>query len=252
MNYKELQNGWEDAAKQSVHVCNSAIHPIGLKGEQEYYDSGFSDMQEIIKLIDKHDTNLFRLSGEKSIIDFGCGNGRVTNHAANYFDKVYAIDFSLQMLKQIPDNQKIIKYWIESPDFADEINEPLGLGTNDIDIDIETHQDEIINCCKIIQADYCFSISVFIHNKHSDGKKILNSLSLLIKPGGYLFLQIPIYTVSKNPDSWTDVGVWTAQMLIEQCNACGLEIVQAHHNLGEFSFNKIGPNHHQLQVLRKL
>jgi cyclopropane fatty-acyl-phospholipid synthase-like methyltransferase len=98
------------------------------------------------------------------------------------------------------------------------------------------------------KVDVIYSISVFIHNSFETGVNIIKWMKEHIKPGGLLLLQIPIYDVAKNPENWTDVGVWTERMFREATE--GLEIVELHKNKGSFSFESIGKNHAKFQILK--
>jgi cyclopropane fatty-acyl-phospholipid synthase-like methyltransferase len=98
------------------------------------------------------------------------------------------------------------------------------------------------------KVDVIYSISVFIHNSYETGANIIKWMKEHINPGGLMLLQIPIYDVAKDPENWTDVGVWTERMFKEATE--GLEIVEMHKNKGSFSFESIGKNHGKFQILK--
>lgn len=218
--YEETKRGWDKAAATNP---NAAIHPAGLNGPAEYETSGAYDASRIVNLLG--DLNIDAASiVDGSIIDFGSGNGRVSVSLARmYFRKVYAVDFSYAMLQQIPKSDNIQP--VLSVDNWFGLYEP---------------------------ADYAFSISVFIHNTYESGVKMMKSISENLKVGGIALLQIPIYSVAKEPANWTDVGCWTMEQFFSACKESGFDIVEMHTNPGAFSFSKIGPNHHKFQVLKKI
>lgn len=99
------------------------------------------------------------------------------------------------------------------------------------------------------QVDVIYSISVFIHNTYETGKEVIKWMKEHLKPGGLMLLQIPIYETPKAPGCWIDVGVWTEEQFRKAVD--GLEIIELHTNKGSFSFETIGENHYQFQVLKK-
>jgi cyclopropane fatty-acyl-phospholipid synthase-like methyltransferase len=99
------------------------------------------------------------------------------------------------------------------------------------------------------KVDVIYSISVFIHNTYETGVKIINWMKDYINPGGLMLLQIPIYDQAKDPENWTDVGVWTERMFREAVE--GMEIIEMHKNNGVFTFESIGKNHGKFQIIKR-
>ncbi|MCW3466513.1 class I SAM-dependent methyltransferase [Chitinophaga nivalis] len=215
--YSEVKAGWDRAAATDP---NPAIHPAGAHGNIAYNESGEKDSQYIIATLLRY--GFVDLSND-SIIDFGSGNGRVTKPISHQFKKVYAVDFSYSMLQQLPQEGNIV------PVLA--VDNWFGLS-------------ELV--------DYAFSISVFIHNNFDSGVKVMKSISDNLKSGGLALLQIPIYDQNTIGQHWTDVSTWTIDQLTSACEFAGFEMVEVVTNPGTFAYDKIGPNHHCLQVLRKL
>lgn len=228
ISYSEVKAGWDRAAATDP---NPAIHPLG-SDIFKYAESGTIDAWGIIEQIFKHENLVTYVDGitlkvnnilEKSIIDFGCGNGRVTQPISVIFKKVYAVDFSYAMLQQIRNAEKIqpilsVDNWF---------------GLSDL-------------------ADYAFSISVFIHNSYESGVQMVKAISDNMKPGGLALLQIPIYDEPTDGAHWSDVTTWTMDQLAAACEIAGFEKVEIKTSPGKFSHESIGPNHHFLQVLKKL
>ena len=160
----------------------------------------------------------------KTILDFGCGDGRVTIPLAKRFKHVVAVDGSSTMLKAMP--------------VVENITQVLYTGDG-IDIGYS-------------KVDVVYSTSVFIHNTYQDGCKILMDLSAVTVQGGLLLMHIPLYDEARAPENWTDVGVWTLNMLCNAADQAGLRLESWLTNQGAFSFNQVGPNHGALQVLRKI
>lgn len=220
-SYEQTKAGWDNAAKSEN--ANGAIHPAGNHGEQNYKDSGENDAEHLIYQLSNY--GIWDILTDKSIIDIGCGNGRVIKGLLSYhFKAIYAVDFSYAMLQQLPRDTNIVPVlsidnWFGLPELA----------------------------------DFAFSISVFIHNTYESGIKLMQAISDNIKPGGLALLQIPVYEQPRQPESWTGVGVWTAEGLEHAAKVTGFNILEMQTNRGAFDYVKnIGPNHHKFQILQKI
>lgn len=220
MDFEQLKKGWDDAANNSN--VNAAIHPAGNQSHRAYYDSGVADVNTFLTAAQEIGIDSVELS-VATLLEFGCGNGRMTMPLSQVFDKVYAVDISYAMLQQLPKKESILPVLSRS-------DSPLLL-------------PEL--------ADIAVSLSVFIHNTKADGLKDLINIAANLKEGAYAFLQIPIYEQSREPTSWTDVGVWTTAQLITGAGVAGFEVILLNDNPGIFSFSNIGANHAKYQVLRK-
>lgn len=99
------------------------------------------------------------------------------------------------------------------------------------------------------KVDVIYSVNVLIHNTYDNGKAVIEWMHGRLKKKGKLLLQIPIYDKAKEPDGWTDVGVWTLDMLKEATH--GFELIDVKTNMGMFSFETIGPNHFLFHTLVK-
>lgn len=224
MDYQELKRGWDKAA---ITNANAAIHPAGAHSKEAYQESAYADIRRLKEAIDLTSlySNPYGPWPPLTIIDFGCGNGRMSVPLSEVFTHVYAVDMSYSMLQQIPATAANI--------------------TRVLSVDNEfTLPDNTL-------ADIAVSVSVFIHNTYAMGKQIMQQIAANLKPGGYAFLQIPIYSAPKEPSNWTDVGVWNTAMLQEAANESGLEVHSICANEGYFSFEKVGRLHNEYQILRK-
>lgn len=99
------------------------------------------------------------------------------------------------------------------------------------------------------KVDIIYSVNVLIHNSYENGKAIIEWMHGRLKKKGKLLLQIPIYDKAKEPEGWTDVGVWTLDMF--KAATEGFEIIDVKTNPGTFSFETIGPNHFMFHTLLK-
>ena len=88
---------WEILAKfnPSYYVFSDEIIS---KDEIKYRKSGKDDFQKFI-LKDKELKRFLESSQSKTCLEFGCGNGRMTEFFAENFNLVLAIDISSEMVK---------------------------------------------------------------------------------------------------------------------------------------------------------
>ncbi len=220
MSYQKLKDGWDNAAANNA---NAAIHPSGAISANVYDASGQNDVLNLLNAMYQYDISAEDLTS-KILIEYGCGNGRMTNHLIKHFNLVYAVDMSYGMLQQLEKKDRIV------PILS---NENAFLVPGD-------------------QADFAVSLSVFIHNSFEQGQIILAHLAENLKTGALAFLQIPVYDESRQPNGWTDVGVWTEKQLYDAAQTAGFHVAAIWTNPGKFDYNKIGPNHSKYQVLEKL
>ncbi len=206
-----LADGWERAAREEPR---GAIVP-GLPPEQ-YEESGRVASETVAAIIPP---------GTASVIEFGCGDGRITRHLAALYGVVLAVDIAPTMLTHV-----------------------LKLGLPNV----ETYLSDGLTMPAGRTFDAAYSEIVLIHNTYEDGRRIIKALAGAIADGGLLALHIPVYDVGRDPEHWIDVGVWTIDQLTEAADSAGCAVEQFWTNSGSFGFDRIGPNHYKLQVLRKL
>ena len=99
-----------------------------------------------------------KIQKKDSVLDLGCGTGRLTKMILKKTKKVYAIDNSEEMLKFAPKKAKLIK--------ASAFNLPL----------------------KDNQFNFTLSMDLLLHFKNY--KKIISEMSRVTKVGGYLIFNI--------------------------------------------------------------
>lgn len=207
-------NHLKEEWEKASHKSNykNIIHP--------YYDeTGFFDACQLAEII-KPNKDLI-------ILDFGCGTGRVTEHLAKFYGKIIAVDISNGM-----------------------INKLNSLNITNIEPYISNGLDLI---GKIPPVHGACSYICFIHNKKSDVEKIfLQIRDAIYPPHGLFACDLPCYEYdSKEPDNWTDVGVWSPEEIRTLANRTGFNIYKLFTNKGRFSYSNIGSNHSELQVFEK-
>lgn len=219
MSYNETIQKWNE---QATNIA--AIHPAGRDSEAAFMDSGYEDA----KIINDTVKRLGLDPGSLSILDYGCGVGRVAIPLTSLFAKVLAVDSSEEMIFEL-----------------DKKNVPLYEN-----LDYTFHDDPFYDSDE--KFDVAVSISVFIHYTYEDGVKMLNEVASMVKEGGMLLLQIPVYDVAREAEHWSGVTVWSREQFRDAVKEAGLWIVEMWSSPGAFSYDQIGVNHHKLQILQKL
>lgn len=146
-----------------------------------------------------------------SVLEFGCGNGRILKNL--YYFELYGVDICPELIEGLENAYLVSEF------------------------------DKTV--------DAVFSLSVFIHLNKKDGREALQWIYDHLNPGGKAYLQIPIYEKDREPESFTDVGVWSEKNFVDFVTSIGFKIEELYTNEGEFSYSNIGINHNLFQVLAK-
>lgn len=203
---------WDEVARTDGR--RAAIHPAGGVGDEAYELSGFYAAQQVMRVVGP--------GADRCLLDYGCGDGRVARHLAGRYSLVDGYDTSGTMCAA----------------FNDRVAHGVA-------------RDFLLRA-RVYDAVYSFA--VFIHHTYVDGARMLKELveGLPLNEHIVFALQIPLYTVPRDPENWTDVGVWTAEQLHAAAAAAGLRVEKFTENAGAFSFSQIGPAHDALQILRRI
>lgn len=94
---KKFQKGkWEKLAKSDASYYVFSDKAIS-NDEEKYRASGASDFQKFV--LDDHQLDSYLIDKDvKTCLEFGCGNGRMSEFFAAHFKHVYAVDISAQMV----------------------------------------------------------------------------------------------------------------------------------------------------------
>lgn len=153
---------WSVITQPQYHLDQFESH------RKKFYDSG------------SHISNLFLASLRRcgvnpnlleSLVDYGCGVGRVTSHLAKTFSKVIAVDISQQHLQ-------IAKTFLDSENITN------------VDLICCDHSQII----KLLPpVDCVLSVITLQHNPPPVIFWLLKNLLGILKPGGVAFIQVPTY-----------------------------------------------------------
>lgn len=181
MRFQEVTARWDHAGVQH-------IHPLRSIDETAYWESGVYQAQDAARWIPEGG----------SVIDFGCGDGRLTRPLARMGFDVTAIDASARMLSR--------------------------LCTQDEGLSFKTIQSDGFDLALLDLVDAIIARAVLIHHSHDDVAKLVTELAYLIKPGGVFIADWPIGVHHERRD-WIDVTTWEEPHRLAVGTAAGLELV---------------------------
>lgn len=214
MAFDETVQKWDEVAHTGA---SAAIHPAGAISDEAYERSGFEAALQVMQIFP------CKPYGDYALLDYGCGNGRVARHLAGRYWSIWGYDTSLEMRRQF---NGIIHP--KSGRAADGPGDGYWPGVFGV-----------------------YSFAVWIHHTYADGARMLKELAAQVASGTKLALQIPLYTEPREPENWTDVGVWTPEQFETAVHEAGLVVEHYTANTHAFSYDLIGAAHNALQILKK-
>lgn len=216
-HFADAVTKWEAAAL--TESASTAIHPTGV--DDDAYDaSGLAAADEFAEIFPPDDA---------TVLDFGCGDGRVAQHLAGRYYRVIGADASPTMLARLNARTPTVEPFLwDGIDRFDEIARDYGG-----------------------MIDAVFSVNVLLHHEYLDGAQILANLAALVGRDGTLAVQVPIYDVPLAPEGWTSVGVWTLEMFEAAAEHADCDIEMVYPSEGAFTRAAIGTNHPRLHHLTR-
>lgn len=95
----DLRGHWNRLAKENARYFVNPLTPSGKEAtEFELKETGMADYEKYLKN-DPVIKNRLGSFNDKSVLDLGCGVGRITEYMANDFKKVHALDLSEEMIE---------------------------------------------------------------------------------------------------------------------------------------------------------
>jgi len=202
-------NDWYQAEKSKVskEYSDFVIHPAGMEGEEEWLKTGRENFEYTVDEI--------KLEENETVLEYGCGNGRILRHFVNY--KSYGVDIV--------------------PDFVEEAR----------DLGCDAYLLEDFN----LKVDKVFSLTVFIHLRKSQAMKALKYIHNHLVEGGEAHIQALIYEKDKDALNFSDMTCYKEETFMAMADLAGFEIAQLYTNKGDIDKEQYGPNHNKYQVLIK-
>lgn len=188
LNFESVIKSWDEVGQSGEE---GLIHP--LRGD-EYWASGRAQATEADAYAKPGDT----------VIDFACGDGRITLPLAKAGYRVIAVDSSQAMLKRTAANAEAEGLTIETIQ-SDGSDLAVKLGKR--------------------KADLILARAVLIHHDYAGVEKIVNGLSKALKKGGNLIADWPVGQPGQR-DTWISVTVWEPSHRFSVAERAGFQAVR--------------------------
>lgn len=169
--YQDVLGAWDQAPEDD-------IHPLWTIDRDAYWQSGWDQAAEAAAYAKKGDL----------VIDFGCGNGRLTAPLAKLGLKVIAADASQRMLDLTAATLK------EAGARAEQIR---------------TDGSDLAKRLGKRRAAVIVARAVMIHHAPEDVERLLKQLAAALKRGGVIVTDLPLADQAHARAHWRDVTRWT-------------------------------------------
>lgn len=168
-----------------------AIHPLRHVSEDAYHESGEAQAAMLAAVLEPG----------CGVVDFGCGDGRVTIPLAAHGYDVTGADASPNMLRRLRVRGPGIRtVSTDGTDLAARLGEPV---------------------------DAVVCLAVLIHHDYDAAERIVRGLAAAVRPGGTLVLDWPTADVPHERGHWIDVTTWDADHRAAVAERIGLTAVDS-------------------------
>ena len=172
--FEAVQTCWEQFGREEPHWSVLTAERFKQKNLNhnltEFYQSGQANAALFLNLA-RRNGYLTDGAADKTVLEYGCGVGRVTHALAQHFKQVYAYDISAPHL-----------------DLARQFTASLGL--RNIEFAQIQHPLDVRRFPKV---DAVYTLIVLQHNPPPIIRVILNGLLDALAPGGLAFFQLQTY-----------------------------------------------------------
>jgi 2-polyprenyl-3-methyl-5-hydroxy-6-metoxy-1,4-benzoquinol methylase len=185
LDFHSVTQAWDRAGEED-------IHPLWNISEDDYWASGRAQADQIAEWVPKGAT----------VIDFGCGNGRLTIPLAQAGYKVIAVDSSPTMLQRLRVHASTPG---QRPSFRT----------------IESDGSDLAAKLGKTKADAVVARAVLIHHDYAGVEDIVVSLTKALKKGGHLIADWPVGEPQER-HTWISVTQWDAAHRLAVAEKAGL------------------------------
>jgi len=196
---ERMRREWDERARENARHYVATAQTAW--NDEDYFESGRENVRREI-LTDMGNICQGKDPKQMTVLEIGCGSGRITRALAEVFGQVYAVDISGEMIRQARETLR------DTPNahvFQNNGSDLRALGE--------------------IQADFAFSYIVF---QHIPSREVIYSytreVARLLRPGGLFKFQVQgDATLLTSPeDTWLGVPFSDADAL-GMAEACGFE-----------------------------
>lgn len=198
--------------------ASTADHAFWISGSSspERFDrSGWVDAYQLADLCPGY--------RDATILEWGSGSGRVTQHLCRLFRHTHAVDVSSGMLSLLADRRLP---------------------------DLTLHHTDGAALPAGIAVDVIYSYLCWMHNRKEDLPAILRTCRRVLKPTGKLLFQLPVYDEPRAPLSFMDAACWSPREFLDLADQTGFAVTRMAASVGAFSMEAIGVNHFELHEWR--
>lgn len=163
MQLSETKKNWDKYGEKDPMWAILTYSPKSGWTEKEFFETGKKEINNII--VDLKKTGL--LINFETVLDFGCGIGRLSRALVKYFDKVFGVDISIGMINEANrlNKNKNVKFYLNDQDN--------------------------LNLFKDNSIDFVYSSITLQHISPAYSKKYIKEFIRIIKKGGIVVFQIP-------------------------------------------------------------
>lgn len=182
MSKQEVVDAWDRAVP-------AAIHPARNVSEEAYWASGEAQAAAVAGAVPSGST----------ILDFGCGDGRVAIPLHRRGFSVVAVDSSRAMLGRLAAAEPAVAtVWSDGSDLVAQLPRPV---------------------------DTLLCLAVLIHHDWVTGTQLVDQLRRCVRPGGLLILDWPTSEHPEERAHWIGVTTWAPARQAAVADELGLQRV---------------------------
>ena len=219
---RKMRRDWDRRARENAR--HYVVTGQREWSDREFWESGELTMREDI-LNDLPNICRGRDPREMTVLEIGCGAGRVTRAFAGFFGNVYAVDISREMVARARHSVR------DFPHVRIYRNNGKDLSV------VRRHWWNRFGIGAGIQVDFVFSTMVFQHIPSREiVENYVREAHRLLHPGGLFKFQVqgaPLGRVDPR-DSWVG-ATFTEQEARDMARRCGFEM-RYHNGAGEQYF----------------
>jgi 2-polyprenyl-3-methyl-5-hydroxy-6-metoxy-1,4-benzoquinol methylase len=184
LDFDGVVQAWDAAGEES-------IHPLWSVDQNRYWESGRHQAQQITQ----------HAKEGARVVDFGCGNGRLTIPLVQLGYDVLAVDSSSTMLDRLEKNAVAAGVAVTS---------------------IQSDGSDLAATLGRKKADVIVARAVLIHHDYDGVRRLVTDLAKALKKGGVLIADWPLAPNPGERDTWISVTTWNPATRLAAAADAGL------------------------------